>query len=86
MHSTAHLQFFLKKESRVPVLPPWERCLFGWGPDWPLIFVFPREDWAMPAALRGVGETLEEEEETVEEEMVAEPVDEESEFWRSRAK
>lgn len=79
------LQLLLKKESRVPVLPPWKRCLFGWGPDWPLDFVLPRQDWAMPATptLRGV-----EEEETVEEEekVVAELVDEESEFWRSRAK
>lgn len=86
----AHLQFLLKNESRVPVLPPWERCLLVGGPDWPLVFVLPREDWAVPAAptLRAFIEALEEGEETVDEEegMVAEPVDEESEFCRSRAK
>lgn len=84
--SKADLQRLLKKESRVPVFPPWERCLFDWGPDWPLAFVFPREDWAVssPPTLKGAGE----EEDMVDEEaeMFAEPVDEESDFWRSRAK
>lgn len=85
----AHLQFFLKKESRVPVLPPWERCLLVGGPDWPLVLVLPREDWAVAAAptLRAFVEAPEEEEEEMvdeEEGMVA--VDEDSEFWRSRAK
>lgn len=86
----AHLQFLLKKESRVPVLPPWERGLFVGGPDWPLVFVLPREDWAVPAAptLGAFTEALGEEAERVDEEegMVAGPVDEDSEFWRSRAK
>lgn len=78
-----HRQFFLKNESSVPVLAPWERCLFGAGPDWPLVFDFPREDWVPAApALRGLGEVLEEDEEV----MDGAPEDEESDCWRSRAK
>lgn len=79
----------MKKNSRVPVLPPWERGLFGAGPDCPLVFVLPREDCVPPSptlgdvreALEGEG-AVEEEEEVV----VAELVDEESEFCRSKAK
>lgn len=72
----------------MPVLPPWERCFFGGGPDWPLVFVLPRVAVPDAPTLRAFIEALEEEEVMVDvgEGMVAEPVDEESEFWRSRAK
>lgn len=64
------------------MLALWERGLFGAGPDWPLVLVLPREEWAVSAAaaLRGFIAVPEEEEEV----MVDVP--EEKDCWRSRAK
>lgn len=63
------------------MFPPGGRCLLGWGPDCPLDFVLPREDWALPAP-----PTVLEIGEVEEEEIIAKFVDGEKEFWRSRAK